>query len=210
LQDQFSGGGDQGDGQGQQGQQPGQPGQGGVQPGPDGTGQLPDNRSLAERQQDLRNRLNGLSQGLPGEGSDAGEAGRQQLDRAGRAMDEAEEALRNEDFAGALDRQAEALEALREGMRNFGEALAQEQGQQPGQDAAQGEGFGRTDPNNQRDPLGRSTGETGRIGSDRNLLQGEDVYRRAQELVDEIRRRSGDQSRPEGELDYLKRLLDRF
>ncbi len=52
---------------------------------------------------------------LAGEGSEAGEAGRQQLDRAGRAMDEAEEALRNEDFAGALDRQAEALEALREG-----------------------------------------------------------------------------------------------
>jgi hypothetical protein len=169
---------------------------------------MPDNRSLAERQQDLRDRLNGLN-GLPGQGSEAGEAGRQQLDRAGRAMDEAEEALRNEDFAGALDRQAEALEALREGMRNLGEAMAEEQGQQEG-GAGEGEAFGRADPNSQRDPLGRNVGEMGRIGSDRNMLQGDDVYRRAQELLDEIRRRSGDQSRPDSELDYLKRLLDRF
>jgi|688.fasta_scaffold98013_2 uncharacterized protein (TIGR02302 family) len=206
LQDQFSGE----QGQGQHGQQ-GQPGQGnrpGQGEGQDG--QLPDNRSLAERQQDLRNRLDGLSQGLPGEGSAAGEAGRQQLDRAGRAMDDAEDALRNEDFAGALDRQAEALEALREGMRNLGEAMAQEQGQQPGDGASEGEAFGRADPNSQRDPLGRSTGEMGRIGSDRNMLQGDDVYRRAQELLDEIRRRSGDQTRPDTELDYLRRLLNRF
>lgn len=211
LQDQFNSSpgqpGDQG--------QPGQPGQGqqgqqGQQRG-DGSGDQPggaDNRSLAERQQELRDRLNGL-QGLPGEGSEAGEAGRQALDRAGRAMDEAEEALRNEDFAGALDRQAEALEALREGMRNFGEAMAEEQGEQEG-GAAEGEAFGQADPNSQRDPLGRNVGEMGRIGSDRNMLQGDDVYRRAQELLDEIRRRSGDQSRPDSELDYLKRLLERF
>lgn len=204
LQDQFSG---------QQGQ-PGQPGQDqpgqGNRPGTGGDGQLPDNRSLAERQQDLRNRLEGLSQGLPGAGSQAGEEGRQQLDRAGRAMDEAEEALRNEDFSGALDRQAEALEALREGMRNLGEALAQEQGQPDGNGTRDGEAFGRADPGSQRDPLGRSTGEMGRIGSDRNMLQGDDVYRRAQDLLDEIRRRSGDQTRPDSELDYLRRLLNRF
>jgi hypothetical protein len=206
LQDQF--GGRQG--------QPGQPGQDqpgqGNRPGTggDGDGQLPDNRSLAERQQDLRNRLEGLSQGLPGAGSQAGEEGRQQLDRAGRAMDEAEEALRNEDFSGALDRQAEALEALREGMRNLGEALAQEQGQPYGDGTRDGEAFGRADPDSQRDPLGRSTGEMGRIGSDRNMLQGDDVYRRAQDLLDEIRRRSGDQTRPDAELDYLRRLLNRF
>ncbi len=209
LQDQFSGR------QGQPGQpgqdQPGQGRQGqGTRPGTGGDGQLPDDRSLAERQQDLRNRLEGLSQGLPGAGSQAGEAGRQQLDRAGRAMDEAEEALRNEDFSGALDRQAEALEALREGMRNLGEALAQEHGQPYGDGTRDGEAFGRADPESQRDPLGRSTGEMGRIGTDRNMLQGDDVYRRAQDLLDEIRRRSGDQTRPDTELDYLRRLLDRF
>jgi hypothetical protein len=48
------------------------------------------------------------------------------------------------------------------------------------------------------------------VGTQDNLLQGEDVYRRARELLDEIRRRSGEGERPEVELEYLKRLLDRF
>ena len=39
-------------------------------------------------------------------------------------MEEAEEALRRGDLDGALDRQAEAMEAMRDGMQNFGEALA--------------------------------------------------------------------------------------
>ena len=33
---------------------------------------------------------------------------------------------------------------------------------------------------------------------------------RAQELLDEIRRRSGEAERPNTELDYLKRLLNMF
>ncbi len=94
------------------------------------------------------------------------------------------------------------------GMRELGEAMAEEQRQQNGQ--GEGEAFGRADPNSQRDPLGREPGETGRIGSDRNMLQGEDVYRRAQDLLDEIRRRSGDLSRPEIEREYLRRLLDMY
>ncbi|MFN7222588.1 MAG: TIGR02302 family protein [Paracoccaceae bacterium] len=185
--------------------------QGGQQPGEQGEGEgQPNGQGLAERQQQLRDRLGQLGRGqLPGEGSERGDAGRREMDRAGRAMREAEDALRNGDLPGALDRQAEAMEALREGMRNFGEALAEEQRQQ--QDGAdQGEAFGRADPNSQRDPLGREPGDSARIGSDRNMLQGEDVYRRAQDLLDEIRRRTGDQQRPEAERDYLRRLLDMF
>ena len=122
-------------------------------------------------------------------------------------MDEAEDALRNEDFAGALDNQADAMEALREGMRELAEQMAQQQQQQNGQ---QGQTAGRNDPQGGRDPLGRQAGENGRIGTDEQLLQGEDVYRRARELLDEIRRRSGEQDRPTEELEYLKRLLERF
>lgn len=207
LQDQFSSqlgqggqGGQQGEGDGPgSGQKPGQSGQGESQP---------DGRSLAERQGDLGDRL-GKLQNLPGAGSDAGEEGRRQLDRAGRAMDDAEQALRDGDLSGALDKQAEAMDAMREGMRNLGDALAEEQGRQPGERQG-GDQIGQADPNSQRDPLGRNTGQVGRIGSDHNMLQGEDVYRRAQELLDEIRRRSGDQNRPESELDYLRRLLERF
>jgi hypothetical protein len=98
------------------------------------------------------------------------------------------------------------MEALREGMRELGEQMAQQQGQ-PGE---QGEAMGQAGDMGRRDPLGRETGQNGRIGTDEQLLQGEDVYRRAEELLDEIRRRSGEQSRPEEERDYLRRLLDRF
>lgn len=205
----------------QQGQQPGQEqgqeqGQGqqpGEQDGPgsdqaqnqDGEGQ---GGSLSDRQRELRERLNELQQGqLPGDGTEQGEEGRQNLDRAGRAMEEAEDALRDGDLDGALDRQAEAMEALRDGMRDFGEALAEEQRQN--RDGQGGErDFGSADPQG-TDPLGRRPGETARIGSDENMVQN-DPDERAQELLDEIRRRSGEMTRPLEELDYLKRLLQMF
>jgi uncharacterized protein (TIGR02302 family) len=190
--------------EGNEGQDPGQ--QQGEGEG-EGEGQ---GGSLAERQQELRDRLGRLQNGqLPGDGGENGEEGRRQLDRAGRAMEEAEDALRDGDLPGALDRQAEAMEALRDGMREFGEALAENQ-MEGNPNAQQGQEFGQADPNGQRDPLGREPGNSARIGSDRNMLQGEDVYRRAQDLLDEIRRRSGEQARPEGERDYLRRLLDMF
>ena len=187
-------------GQGQQGQQPGQ--QQGQQQG-QGEGDL--QGSLADRQRALRQELNRQTQNLPGAGTPEGDSARESLGRAGEAMDDAEEALRNEDFAGALDDQAEAMEALREGMRDLAEQMAQQQ-----QGGQQGEAVGRNSLDGTRDPLGRDIGENGRVGTDENLLQGEDVYRRARELLDEIRRRSGEQQRPTEELDYLKRLLERF
>jgi hypothetical protein len=48
------------------------------------------------------------------------------------------------------------------------------------------------------------------MGTDQALLGGVDINRRAEELLDEIRRRSAEQSRPEVERDYLRRLLDQF
>ncbi|TCM84631.1 TIGR02302 family protein [Rhodovulum steppense] len=215
LQDQFNPGqqGQQGDGQqGQdgQGQQFGEgqgQGQGqGQQPGAGGReGDL--GQQLADRQRALQRELDRQREGLPGlGGSPEGEAAREALDRAGRAMGEAEDALRGDDLAGALDSQAEAMEALREGMRNLGEALAQNQ--QPGQ---QGEGMGQAQAGgDRRDPLGRDQSTMGRVGTEQEMLRGEDVQGRARELLDEIRRRSGEQERPEIELDYLRRLLDRF
>lgn len=211
FRDLQQGEGGPGEQQGQQdGQQDGQQGEGQQgQGGEQGEGQGQGPGSLAERQRELRDRLGRLTDDqLPGAGSDAGEAGRQAIDEAGRAMREAEEALRQGDLPGALDRQAEAMEAMREGLRNLGEALAEEQRQQ--QENGQGEAFGRADPNAARDPLGREPGDGRRLGSDQNLLQGDDVYRRAEELLGEIRRRQGEQARPETERDYLRRLLDMF
>ena len=213
LQEQFNPGADAGqsgenegrsgqDGRGQSHEGQGQ-GEGRQQPGQGGQ---PGGQSLADRQRALRQELDRQQRQLPGLGGEQGEAAREALGRAGRAMDDAEQALRDEDIAGALDSQAEAMEALREGMRNLGEALAEQQLQQ----GQQGDAMGQARSEARRDPLGRESGAQGPLGTDENLLQGEDVYGRARELLDEIRRRSSEQGRPEVELDYLRRLLDRF
>ena len=97
------------------------------------------------------------------------------------------------------------MESMREGMRELADQLAQSQ-----QQGQQGQAMSQNNTAGERDPLGREAGANGQIGTDEQLLQGEDVYRRARELLDEIRRRSSDQSRPDQELNYLRRLLDRF
>ncbi|MEL7214143.1 MAG: TIGR02302 family protein [Pseudomonadota bacterium] len=198
----------QGQGQ-QQGQQQGQ-GQGQAQNQQDGQGgQGAQADSLADRQQALRDELRRQEGNMPGAGTPEGDAAREALGRAGEAMDNAEEALRQNDLAEAIDNQSAAMEALREGMRNLGDQMAQQQQQQQGQ-GEQGDQFGQNAPS-QRDPLGREQGNNGsQLGTDQGLLQDEDVYRRARDLLDEIRRRSGETERPEVERDYLRRLLDRF
>jgi len=42
------------------------------------------------------------------------------------------------------------------------------------------------------------------------MVRDGDVHRRARELLEELRERSADRERPERELEYLRRLLDRF
>ena len=176
------------------------------QPGEGAQGQ--DGRALAERQRGLEGELEQQRQALPGAGTDEGQAAREALERAGRAMDDAARALEEGDTSGALDRQAEAMEALREGMRGLGEALRREaQAGQPGQQGAQG---GQPGEQRQTDPLGRNPGGAGATATDSPLEGGEEVYRRAQELMDELRRRAGERDRPELERDYIRRLLDLF
>lgn len=203
LQDQFgqeTKPGQEGD-NGQQGQQPGQ--QQGQQPG-----QEEAMRQLAERQRQLREQLREqqLSE-LPGEGTAEGEAGLQALEEADRAMEGAAQALEDGDMRGALERQAEALEALREGLREFRDATAADQREQQGvegeADTAQGQGQGR-------DPLGREMGPNGENGQFGQGLPGLDPRERARELMDEIRRRSAERERPETERDYLNRLIEPY
>lgn len=159
--------------------------------------------SLADRQQSLRQELNRQSRNLPGQGTPEGDAAREALGRAGEAMDQAEDSLRNNQLADAIDQQAEAMNALREGMRNIGEAMAQ-------QEQEGGEGTQQSGVRNLQDPLGRNPGSTGRVDGNEEFHDGEDVYRRARDLLDEIRKRSGETERSEEERGYLRRLLDRF
>jgi uncharacterized protein (TIGR02302 family) len=162
---------------------------------------------LAERQRGLADQLREQQlQPLPGEGTPEGDAALEALERAQRAMEEAAEALENGETGDALSRQADAMEAMREGMRAMNEARAQDSRERPqGERAGQETGDGQS-----RDPLGRERNQGGEVGTEESLLQGEDVYRRARDLLEELRRRSAELERPEAELDYLRRLLDRF
>lgn len=199
LQEQFS--------PGQRSDEPnddGQQGQGQAQ----GQGGENDERSLAEQQEDLRRQLEEQADDLPGQNTEGGQAARRSLDDAERAMDRAAEALERGDIADALDSQSEAMEAMRDGMSELGRALAEADGQdQPGQ----GQADGTMPPDRPlEDPLGRQAGNAGSLGSDENFEQREEAFRRARDLLDEIRRRSADQDRPNIELEYLRRLLDQF
>lgn len=188
-------------------------------------GEAPSEGELADRQRALREDLGQQRGLLPGQGSEAGDRARRQLDEAGRAMDEAEQALRDGDAGGALQRQADAIQSMREGMRALGDLLAgegqdgqgqegaggEEPGQQPGQSAQDGPGGAPYEGRPQLDPLGRQRPGSGNVitGGD-PLAEGLDPARRARDLLDEIRRRSGEPGRPRDERDYLGRLLDRF
>jgi len=190
----------------QQGQQQGTPGGEGNQNGQINPNALSDNE-LAQRQEALRQLLESQRGNLPDPATPEGRAARDALNRAERNMGDARRALEQGDMSQALNEQADALDSLREGIENLGQELARNQSDNMGR---QGDQAGRPDPDSQRDPLGRQAGSVGRLGSDETLLNGQDPYLRSRELLDEIRRRSGDRTRPKIELDYLERLLDRF
>ena len=183
-----------------QGPQAGQPGN---DQGQTGSGAGSAEQSLADRQRSLRDELSRQKQNLPGQGNETGPG----LEEAEEAMRRAEEALREGDLGRAIDEQAQAMEALREGLRNLEDALRQQAGQRgTARDGQARDGTAQE----QQDPLGRNQGRSGRSGTQEGLLQGDDAYRRADELLNELRRRFGEQTRPEVEREYLERLLDRF
>ncbi len=175
---------------------------------PDADGQSAEDRlrELAERQGQLRDQLREQQlQPLPGDGTPEGDAALDALEEAQRAMDEAAEALRENNPRGALERQAEAMDALREGLRQFNDAMQQDRAERR-EDGQRGQ----ADVTG-RDPLGRDRRGDNASGSDLGAtLPGEDPRQRARDLMDEIRRRSAEQERPETERDYLNRLIDRF
>ncbi|MDO5529823.1 MAG: DUF4175 family protein [Paracoccus sp. (in: a-proteobacteria)] len=162
-------------------------------------------QELADRQRELREDL-GRQRGLmPGRGTERGEDARRSLDDAGRAMEEAERALRRGDQLGAMERQADAIERMRGGLRALSQMGAPE--------GAAGQ-RGEQERGGASDPLGRALAE----GTEQGTISGgealdgvpTDPAARARELQDEIRRRQGQQSRPQDERDYLDRLLEGF
>lgn len=171
--------------------------------GAGGPGDELEDGDLAGRQARLAERLNELA-----EEGDEDAAGA--IADAEEAMRRAQESLERGDNRGALDAQSEALEALREAAEGIARQAMQSDGRR--QAGASGEGGPRPGSSDAvaRDPFGRRSG--GRsiddgIGVD---VPDEIDRERAREILEELRRRAGDPERLEDELDYIRRLLDRF
>jgi uncharacterized protein (TIGR02302 family) len=157
---------------------------------PKGQGRFDD---LGKRQSELRDTLQGLIDRFRGEGANAPD----QFNNAGDAMGEAKDALDDEDLDRAAEEQGRALEQLREGAQSLAEQMMQANDNQEGQ--AQGESG--------RDPLGRpDRSNRPDLGLSVKVPDQIDIQR-AREVLDELRRRLGDPSRPAIELDYLERLI---
>lgn len=152
-------------------------------------------------------------QGQQGQGGDQdGDQGDDDdggLDTADNAMGDAGSKLGEGNADGAVDSQGKALDAMRKGAQKMAEAMQQGdgdgQGDGPGQRAGRQQSGG-----NQTDPLGRPL--HGReFGDDYTVkIPGEIDVQRVRRILEELRRRLGDQSRPQIELDYLERLLKDF
>jgi uncharacterized protein (TIGR02302 family) len=196
-------------------QQPGQKGQG-DQDQAQGQGSGQDRLdSLAERQQRLRQRLQELGKKL---GRMAPGDAQKGLGDAGREMQGAEGALGQGDASGATGAEGRAIEAMRKGMNALSDQMAQQQQQQGGQQGPDGRGRGRSrmvrggvDPlgrgvDRAEDEYGEGDYDNGLGYGKRNGLQG-NVAERAREILQELRRRLGDPSRAQEELDYIERLL---
>jgi hypothetical protein len=154
---------------------------------------------LAARQEGIRLGL-AEAQRMAEEAGSAAPSG--DLNAAGEAMRRAEGALRRGDLEGAARAQDAALNELREGA----EALAAELRDRgrAGESRQRGEtGLNGRD----RDPMGRAIGVEGEVSLDGDLSGGAVTTR---EILDEIRRRAEDPTRPDAERAYLRRLLDRF
>lgn len=202
--------GQQGQGQQGQGQQPGQgqgqqPGQG-QQQGQGGQGNQPGQQpgqggQQGQGQQNADRGGPGGGPGRPGVEGDGrygqeNQRSRQLLGNAIEMQRRAEEALRRGDFAAARDAQQQAMAALQD--RSSELARLNDENDPDAKEAR-----------DERDILGRlNNGESGY--GDTVKIPDEMERQKARDILDEIRRRAGNRTLTNEELQYLQRLLDRF
>jgi Domain of unknown function (DUF4175) len=152
---------------------------------------------LGQRQGQLRERLGRLQRGMQQNGMQTPG----QLDGAQQSMENAERALREGDLGTAAREQGRALEQLRQGAQSMAQQMMRNMpsrfGQGPAGDAP-------------LDPLGRPQRSEGPDLGTSVKVPDEIEMQTAREILEELRRRLGEQVRPTLELDYIERLLRRF
>lgn len=169
---------------------------------------------LAQEQGQLNQLLDKLEDGAKAGGKEdgaeegAGGAGdisemmtpeiKQALEDARQAMRDSEDALKDGQYYRAGRAQSKAIDALREA----GSGIYAEQAKK---DTENGRNANGNDEN--ADPFGRENDQNG-VGDDLDIEV--DDRQRARELLEQLRKRSGEQERDKTERDYLERLLERF
>ena len=165
----------------------GEPGQGKKQPGEASA-------LLRDRQSGLRKDLDELKKEL----GEMGAGDPEKLAQAQNAMKEAENALEKGDMDNATEQQSQALEQMRQTAQQMSEQMSKQNQKR----------LGRGD--SPRDPLDRPQRSEGPdLGNSVKVPSAIDAQR-AREILDELRRRSGEALRPPTELDYIERLLRKF
>lgn len=154
-------------------------------------------KQLQQGQGDLAQQLQELMDQLGQNGMGQNEA----LGQAGESMGEAQQSLGQGQGEQALGEQGNALDALRRGAQGLTEQMM-----------GQGEGMGSPGGPSpmDEDPLGRPRRTEGPDFNNRVQIPDEIDVQRARRILEELRRRFSDPSRPKLELDYLERLLKRY
>ncbi|HEU0215185.1 MAG TPA: TIGR02302 family protein [Stellaceae bacterium] len=206
-------------GQGQRqgrGQQPGQMGQMGQgqmgqgqmgQPGDDQDGsQMGDLGDSAAQQEELRRALGEIMRHMGDGNGDIPDP----LGRAERAMRDAAGALQRGAPGDAIGPQSQALDELQQGARDFAKQMQEQMSKgwgSPGDDdGSAGDMPGKSD----LDPFGRPLSSNGSFDQGDVTIPDASILQKSRQILDELRRRAGERSRPAIELDYIDRLLRRF
>ena len=155
-------------------------------------------RSIQEMLRRLRNMM--------GQGQGEGDALSRMMEQAERAMGDSADALEGDMPGDAVGPQTQALDRLQQLGRGMAQQMMDRFAREPGMPQD-----GRLNPFQQRrDPMGRPLPNEGDLDTtDVGIPDASDVAR-ARQILDELRRRAGQRLRPQMELDYINRLLDRF
>jgi uncharacterized protein (TIGR02302 family) len=193
-------------GQQQRGQQNGQPG--GEQDDAGQQGQMGEMGDAAGQQEGLRRMLGEMMRRLGDGMGDIPDP----FGRAERAMRDAAGALQKGQPSDAIGPQTEALDQLQQAAREFAKQMQKQRGNGWGEPSDDEVGATDRQPRDrsERDPFGRPLSSNGTYDQSDVKIPDQGTLQKSREILDELRRRAGDRSRPVIELDYIERLLRRF
>ncbi len=162
---------------------------------------------LRQQQESLRRQLEQMQQQMQRFGMQPNQ-GMQQAEREMRNA-EGQIGKGQQGMGPATEAQRRALEGMRQGAQQLAQQMQQQRG--PGNQGGPGDPFGQgTRDTANPDPLGREKHHRGDNSRSMYDPPGVDTARRAARILEELRRRLSDPSRPTLELEYLERLLRRY